>query len=204
MYSKAITKAVCDQLRAEFQIVVAEANASYKEQHDGKDKPPVFTVQIHECQIIASTLARQIHIIADANAVAWIHAGLFQALKKYIEAELGAIRHTASESLGDGMTPGFLKRLTYCVREKIQWIPAKSSWNLALKGSESKAQHAAKIQEYCRENSLKLSIPQNVSGLGFFEARDAALLDACRVYNAFNKDIKKRIILPEIVIRVEM
>ena len=124
---KAIAKAVCGELRIEFLRVVAEAGTIYKEQHGGKDKPLVFTVQIHECQIIASTLARQIHIIADANAVAWIHAGLFQALKKYIEAELGAMRHTASESLGDCMMSEFSKR--YGVRKKISWNVEKLCWD---------------------------------------------------------------------------
>ena len=133
--SRVLVKSVCNELSLELRRVLAEARREHKRLQSSSHKglPGVFTITVHHCEVQAFDYAKVLYIRADDSALNWIHKGLLQAIKAYIEVELGAISHTESPSNSDNHFP--MQCNHNGVRDKIHWMPDTSAWGVKFKGT---------------------------------------------------------------------
>ena len=76
------------------------------------------------------------------------------------------------------------------VRDNKYWEPEKRAWALKAKTQ------GESVADFCRRQSMCLSVNDKVAGDAFTKARDKALIDACIVWNAIDKSKRYRIKLP--------
>ena len=172
--------------------VVAEAKEKHKKRHV-QGFPQELQVKFDGCEVFASAGTRQIMIRVDDVSVKWIREGFQQTFEKHIEAEMGAVKAMSQPLIACGqekVSP--YSGMCLGVRDKTFWMPEKRCWALNHKLLDPEKN----IRDFCRQESLCLSVQLTVFGEDFRKARDEALLDACRVWNALGKSGKQRIKLP--------
>ena len=57
---------------------------------------------------------------------------------------------------------------------------------------------------YCKENGISVTIPPHLEDDEFLAARENAFLNACRVWNAVDQSGRRRIMMPERPLKVQM
>ena len=186
-FSRVLVKSVCNKLSLELRRVLCEARKEHRRVHSSSRKrsPGVVTIKMHHCEVNASDHARVLYILADDSAVNWIHKGLHQAVKAYLEVELRAISHIQSPSDSGKHFP------MHCnnngVRDKIHWMPDKSAWGVKFDGM------VGDDKRYSEENGLNLSVSLSYGNDKYKEMRMNAFHDACMVWNAVDQSGKKRV-----------
>ena len=193
--SRALVKSVCNELLHEFRRVLVEARKEHRKSAS-EQFPDALAIRVQDCEVIASAHARQFYIRADEKAVKWIHIGLRRAVTGYLDVELRAMSRTASKCCDDKLISQMQTRAG--VRDKIHWMPEKCSWGLTFKGA------MGGDTEYCNEHGIRLHIEQSLQESEFKVGRGKAFHDACQVWNAIDKSGKKRITMPERLLKVDM
>ena len=161
----------------------------------------LLRVEMHGCDVIASSHARRFCIQVTDQSVVWIQSGLRRSVRAYIEGELGAMSHTSAISDGELGARDKIRWMIHMragVREKIRWKPETCRWGLKVKAE------IGEEERYCKENKINLAIPNRLCGDEFLAARDAAFHDAVQVWNAIDKSGRKPITMPERPLKVQM
>ena len=177
-FSRTLTTRVCNGLLTEFRRAVSTAKTDY----GSRKLPEVITIKMHQFSVTAIAHAKHFHVVNDAKTIRWLHGGLHAAVKKYIEEDAGAMRHTASKLDTSPMS------LRERVRDKINWFPEKCQWVLNCKKCPD-----VQGKIYCREHGFNLQVPQDLRHEEFEGARRKAFRDACIVWNAVDKSGRRRI-----------
>ena len=164
-FAKALVNSVCSELVHEFRRVVSKArtkrNGSPKEQAQG-----VLGIKMHDCEVIVSAHARQLHIRADEKAVTWIQSGLRRSVKVFLDVELRAMSHIASKIDDDQLFS--VHNMRAGVRDKIIWMPETCRWMIKFKG-ELNADNV-----YCKNSGISVNIPVRLQDDEFRFAREKA------------------------------
>ena len=143
-------------------------------------------INMHGCDVIASSHARYFCIQATKKSVAWIQSGLRQSVKTYIDGELRAMSHTSSTSAYD-QVPSMIN-MRAGVRDKIMWMPEGATWSIKFKGDKGDD------KRYCDKNEISISVQTHLCDVEFLRARDTAFQNAMVVWNAVDKSGRKRIV----------
>ena len=104
--------------------------------------------------------------------------------------------HTVEVGADD--RPTLMLNMRCGVRDKIMWMPEKFQWHLKFKGQ------IGDDLEYCKQHNINLAIAKGICSEEFMAAREQAFLNALRVWNAVDKSPRKRIVVPERRLHVQM
>ena len=211
-WTKHFVKCVCDEVLLEFKTSMgaaraklgklakgegriseqdAKGNRGLKVEHDN-----LLGVKMRGCNVIASTNARQFYIQATEKSVEWIQNGLGNSVKAFLDKELRAISHTSSGAVDDHAA--VMQNMRAGVRDKIRWLPEPCRWSLKCSGE------LGRVEAYCKEHHISLKIARDLCGEAFLNARDDAFTAAVKVWNAVDASGRKRIVMPERRLNVQM
>ena len=200
-WTRHFVKSVFDELLHEFKRAVGVARADEPRSNDEHRArvswgQGLLGINMHGCDVVASSHARYFCIQATKKSVLWIQSGLRQSVKTYIDGELRAMSHTSSTSAYD-QVPSMIN-MRAGVRDKIMWMPEGATWSLKYKGDKGE------VQRYCKNNEISISVPTHLCDVEFLRARDTAFQNAMVVWNAVDKSGRKRIVGWERPLNVQM
>ena len=199
-WTRHFVKSVFDELLHEFKRAVGVARADEAGAHKHVARvcwgQGLLGINMHGCDVVASSNARYFCIQATKKSVLWIQSGLRQSVKTYIDGELRAMSHTSSTSAYD-QVPSMIN-MRAGVRDKIMWMPEGATWSLKYKGDKGE------VQRYCNMNEISISVPTHLCDVEFLRARDTAFQNAMVVWNAVDKSGRKRIVGWERPLNVQM
>ena len=144
----------------------------------------MFTIKIHNCEVIASVHARHFYLLTNDQAVTWINMGLAQMLTKYIELQMRAIRDR--QPIPDTTKYKHIL-LKDGIRDKVIWMPTDNKWILMYVGE------AGADEKYCTEKNITFQVQADLEDGEYMIARQKAFVNACIAWNAIDKSRRKRI-----------
>ena len=183
-YTKKLIPWLCNGLLHEFRRALVQASQSTTEK-----LPDVLPIKMHSCEVLASTNATHLHILADGKAAQWIQTALRQTVTQYLDIEMRAMSHNASKSDGDDSV-SVSRMWRIGIRDKVHWRPETRSWKLRFHGEHGCA------ETFCKQNKISLTVPGNLNDSNFKVEKEKAFRDACDVWNAVDGTRRKRIKIP--------
>jgi hypothetical protein len=204
-WTKHFVKCVCDEVLLEFKASMGVARAKLEKTAKGEmrisegakgEQDNLLGVKMRGCNVIASTNARQLYIQATEKSVEWIQSGLGNSVKAFLDKELRAISHTSSGAADDHAA--VMHNMRAGVRDKIRWMPEPCRWSLKCSGE------LGRVEAYCKEHHINLKVAPDLCGEAFLNARDDVFMDAVKVWNAVDASGRKRIVMPERRLNVQM
>ena len=137
----------------------------------------------------AAARKRGFHVLADENTAHWIQIVLRKAVTGCMDSPTKAISHTDSKCVTS--QERFRRQDRPRIRDKVHWVPERSSWGLKFKGT-SGTEH-----QFCRENSLSTIVDKRLNSSQFVLRSKNAFGVACAVWNAVDRSRRRRITAPE-------